>query len=1489
MSNWTQAKDENGFDAGPMKQHFTAPNGIKYVAEAVNLGVSHPHYSINFYPEESGDYDATGTGHAKAVFDWMHEATAQLFKHHGAKRVSFIGVDGSESREKLYKALTQRAVRKNPEIKAYRQFREALGNWRYTIAHHSLFDGLHGAAKDLAGSSGKVEQLAREGWEKGSGRPGEAMSGKFTTSFGQKYVTKVHPSAPGVHNFSFRTAAEVEDPYGITGTGEAKEVFGKVISAIQSHLKEHTPARLSFAASEEEPSRIKLYDFLAKRVQRIHPEYTGVVERKHTGHYYHLVHESHLSEFLRTQEGAKQLARSRNFLHDLAEDYHAKHKEAFGLDLPPTGGVLPFDEDLSRRTAAAFERSLHKPAHPFVQKAYGQFKKELLAQYQHLVKAGVKIEPWTAPGQPYANSKEMQADVLANKRVKVFLGGDMPKNHPLAEEAVPGMTYNDLLRGVHDVMAHAKDGHQFGAKGELQAWGEHARLFSPLARHALTAETHGQNSWVNFGPHSHLPVTERPFAEQKATVLPKSATPRFQLAREEWRGLGVTAADWTAPQGTSIGADVVPQDPGKLWASPHFLQQGMDHPLVAARKGLEWLQDIHEMHQPHEIAIPTGNTGAPDDYKAHRFILKVAKAFAKRNPGYQAIEQPSERKILLRKKIEGVLPWVEGFSGFDTPAARYYSRLADRGPRQAEFSFAQQPGELEGGAATKITGAGHAKEVFGKVIEQVRSALHEGKHNVISFSADGREPSRQKLYEWLAARVQKLHPDFRGFVEHPAADEVDLGIASNYFLVHKDHVEEFKRHPHHEDIRPAQLSGEKDETGWSQKGTGFYHRFEAPNGVTYYLDATKELPDSAEPHEVSFVAIPPNGDATVGVTNTGHAKFVFDRITQKLKELHEKHGVKAVTFSATGTHPSRSQVYKILAKRFKNSVPGLKATVAQRYPSSPSYFAVGEPAAVDRYNKLEGLHPASITQLARWDEGVQWERRKPDDENGLVHRFVAPNGEKYHIYADNMKLPTPGRHFNVIFEKLGKGSAHGITGTGHSKAVFDRVIGALHSLIHEHGAGSVKFAAMADEPSRIKLYRYLSGQASKLHPEFLGAEHVTAPEYADPELPEPVAFTIAHKDAHPKIMAIMKHRGYAPKQLAREWPLPDPIYSTDSYTRTQFRPKGSGTRYYVEARHDRDELGGLTEVDFMDHKNRFHTTHEAGPGEAKEVFSRVIGFIHHLVKNEERRGLYFSASGDEKSRLKLYDSLSRKVKHLHPEFVAHKIVQEGDAGEADTHHYFLGTPEVLKGAKEKMKDNGWPPIAEDHWINKEPVQLSAVSDQLSQQGNERKRLLLRLLLEAKLRPLSIGSGYALHPAGMESGNYAEVAHNGEPEAVDYVGHYFGMLAGQHSYDLHAFHEGEGNHTLTVFDSPLPTDQLYEALAPAITLPMVRVIPKQGTNRVALVNLPQDSEILGNSRASNVQQFTGQFATLRHRSSPGSSASARETHRDAVRQYESSAA
>lgn len=78
---------------------------------------------------------------------------------------------------------------------------------------------------------------------------------------------------------------------------------------------------------------------------------------------------------------------------------------------------------------------------------------------------------------------------------------------------------------VHDYFGHVKEGVGFRADGEENTWRAHSSMFSPLAQRALTTETRGQNSWVNYGPHGEANrkagAAETHYADQKVGLLPE--------------------------------------------------------------------------------------------------------------------------------------------------------------------------------------------------------------------------------------------------------------------------------------------------------------------------------------------------------------------------------------------------------------------------------------------------------------------------------------------------------------------------------------------------------------------------------------------------------------------------------------------------------------------------------------------------------------------------------------------------------------------------------------------------------------------------------------------------------------------------------------------------------------------------------------------------------------------------------------------------------
>lgn len=196
--------------------------------------------------------------------------------------------------------------------------------------------------------------------------------------------------------------------------------------------------------------------------------------------------------------------------------------------------LSPEQAALQRRIAAAYEALPDNDLqNPRVRRAYQELTKEVVRQFKAMP---IKVEVFTGTGEPYKSSADMRRDVLDNNHLFIFgttpatfgpEGADF-SGHPLLADTglkdVNGYALlgNDLLRAVHDYFAHNLSETQFGPRGEEAAWKNHmASTTNPWARWALTSETRGQNSWVNFNPAAEgVPVKERPFARQKAALLP---------------------------------------------------------------------------------------------------------------------------------------------------------------------------------------------------------------------------------------------------------------------------------------------------------------------------------------------------------------------------------------------------------------------------------------------------------------------------------------------------------------------------------------------------------------------------------------------------------------------------------------------------------------------------------------------------------------------------------------------------------------------------------------------------------------------------------------------------------------------------------------------------------------------------------------------------------------------------------------------------------
>lgn len=273
-------------------------------------------------------------------------------------------------------------------------------------------------------------------------------------------------------------------------------------------------------------------------------------------------------------------------VRNLADNYNKQ----LGLAPIEHGHYVPVDESLAQKIAKAYDDLPEIDRSPETINAYQALAKEISDQWDFAVEnLGIKFEPWVKEGQPYANSMEMMKDVRDNNHMYFFQGGDP---HPFLNELDPktGFTTNDKFRAVHDLFGHASEGYQFGPRGEENAWIKHSQMFSPEAQRALSSETRGQNSWVNFGTQNYeggvnknIPAKDRPYAVQKAALLPEELTNwNSAIARSEQ----VVPANQPEPAG--ITSDLLASEPVKaplateVPVKPEPIKERPDLPATSA-------------------------------------------------------------------------------------------------------------------------------------------------------------------------------------------------------------------------------------------------------------------------------------------------------------------------------------------------------------------------------------------------------------------------------------------------------------------------------------------------------------------------------------------------------------------------------------------------------------------------------------------------------------------------------------------------------------------------------------------------------------------------------------------------------------------------------------------------------------------------------------------------------------------------------------------
>jgi hypothetical protein len=218
-------------------------------------------------------------------------------------------------------------------------------------------------------------------------------------------------------------------------------------------------------------------------------------------------------------------------LVDIAKDLTEKK----GLLYSPQLKYAEVDPERASKLANQYELMQNNPSDPRVKKAYDAMINETMDQYEALRKAGYKFDFMPESGDIYGNPRNAINDIVMNQRLSVFpteqgFGSlvESSQANPLLMKTGEkwggkDVTANDVFRAVHDVFGHGKYGVGFRAAGEENAFQAHARMYSPEALPAVTSETRGQNSWVNYGPYGKQNRIASPentiYAEQKTGIM----------------------------------------------------------------------------------------------------------------------------------------------------------------------------------------------------------------------------------------------------------------------------------------------------------------------------------------------------------------------------------------------------------------------------------------------------------------------------------------------------------------------------------------------------------------------------------------------------------------------------------------------------------------------------------------------------------------------------------------------------------------------------------------------------------------------------------------------------------------------------------------------------------------------------------------------------------------------------------------------------------
>jgi len=549
--------------------------------------------------------------------------------------------------------------------------------------------------------------------------------------------------------------------------------------------------------------------------------------------------------------------------------------------------------------------------------------------------------------------------------------------------------------------------------------------------------------------------------------------------------------------------------------------------------------------------------------------------------------------VILRELFDKPAKWVEvdndmGFAyQFQTKDGKGYEVTLDVDDDFVyEVIFADEAGRID------LTGAGNAAEVIGTVIAILKAHVKE--HNLpdLSFSAEAKEPSRVRLYTTL---VNKLSGDMGYEVE--AINHMGM---KSWKLTKKQN----------ENINEL---FNKPLKWWTDKEQMDSARY----GFTTTDDRNFSVEFDQEPNgEWEFVFMDANG--RMDLTGGGGAVEIFATVKEVALHFFKKYKPKdPVYFQADTGEPSRVKMYQRAAKMISSELPAYKV-ITNKQHNAYSFLIV--PADSDEWDWQQS---ESIQVNELLDQPLPYQIRD-DDDDWKAYNFKTSDGRKFTVVMDLL----PQDYWDIAFTDNNMSSSK--TGRGSAVEIFATVGAIIKEFIKKTDPRMIKFSAIDNEPSRVKLYKRLAAMGAKTFPQYNldvrqaagGADFILKKEEQQEE------------NLNELFNQPLKYNKVVPR-------------ASDSGRKIMWRfdtPKGN--RIQVEAY--KSQNYNKWEFGFYDFED--DNPHITGKGDAAQVFATVIAIGEEFVKDVKPDMVEWFADNDEPSRVSLYDRMVKTLARRMPNY-----------------------------------------------------------------------------------------------------------------------------------------------------------------------------------------------------------------------------------------------